>query len=99
MGVRGVHKRVKADLASHLYHFSGSSFGWLLLYILREVYARAQPRKLLALQQKWDEEGNLNQTQARVFPISLPHITLPVSITFGKINVGVVLLGESGAVR
>lgn len=58
VGVRDINKRVKADLAPHLHHFSSSSFGWLLLDILSVACVRAWSRKLLALQQE-REEGSL----------------------------------------
>lgn len=58
MGVRDINKRVKADLAPHLHHFSSSSFGWLLLDSLSVACMGAWSRKLLALQQE-REEGSL----------------------------------------
>lgn len=64
-------------------HFSGSSFGWLLLDILRVGSVGARSRKIprcplpSSRNRSRDEERNLNQTQARVFPISFPHMSLP----------------------
>lgn len=71
---------MKADLARHLHHFSSPSFGWLLPDTQRVVCVGAclgNSSLPSSRNGRRDDQKNFNQTQARVFPISLAHMPLP----------------------